>query len=309
MTIGIAAFGANAGLAIITALRTIEKIGTGAIGGFVSAVAIDGPIVQRAETQRGGASNLNVAGNLSTFESAPLSALISSGPDRPTPLASFVVARSEVGLVTGHRMPNAQGQDGRPLNVAVLEQMAEGVAPRAAIESILGSNPTADAGLIALNVGGDGYAANTLVVDQRPDAGHATAERNGARVLVVHNAITPSASLAALTAELVLDIIAPTRRICGTVRLSGGCPVRGGSKPRFIANVHGEVIQIIVEGLPESSSAVLNMGYQPPVVVDGVETGVLLYEPFLLARDNALVSADGMATIELPVARLATAES
>lgn len=309
MTIGIAAWGANAGLAIITALQAIEKISSGAIGGFVSAVATDGPIIQRAETQRGGVSNLRVAGTRSTFESAPLAALISSGPDRPEPLASFVAARSGVGLVSGHRMPNARGQDGTPLNVAVLVRMAEGATPRAAIESVLGENPTADTGLIALNVRGDGFAANTVTVDQRPDAGYASVERNGARVLVLHNAITPSETLAALTAELVLDMLAPRNRICGSVRLRAGCPVRIGDKPCIVANTNGEVIQIIVDNASDTQLDVINMGYQPGVMIDGIEAGFLLYEPFMMAHDNCLVSADGMAFIELPVGCLVSADA
>ncbi len=59
MTIGIAAYGPNAGQAIIDALRAAEAVGHGAISGFVSMVVIgeDGEL-HRIETQRGGTQGL-----------------------------------------------------------------------------------------------------------------------------------------------------------------------------------------------------------------------------------------------------------
>ncbi len=55
MTIGIAAFGAGAGRGVIAALKAVECVGRGAIGGFVSFAAIkgDGSLV-RASIQTGG---------------------------------------------------------------------------------------------------------------------------------------------------------------------------------------------------------------------------------------------------------------
>jgi hypothetical protein len=59
VTIGIAVRAPNAGQAAFEALRTVERVARGAIGGFVSFVAItaDGRLL-RAETQRGGTSTL-----------------------------------------------------------------------------------------------------------------------------------------------------------------------------------------------------------------------------------------------------------
>ncbi|MFK7860057.1 MAG: hypothetical protein AB8B64_14615 [Granulosicoccus sp.] len=300
MTIGIAACGAHAGRAVINALEMVEKIGLGAIGGFVSAVAVDGEEMQRAETQRGGTSQLTFAGARSSFECAPLAALISSGPDRPEPLSDFIVAQCGVGIVTGHRMPNYDGQDGTPLNIAVLDQMAKGACPQVAIESVLGDNPNADAGLIALNTEGKGFAANTSTVNTRPDIGDAFAERNGACVLVLHNAIRPSGALAELVAEVALDTLAPITRICGSIKLRAGCPVRQGGQACLVATETGEVIEIVVADPVVAGCAAINLGYQPAVVIKGKASGVLLYEPFLLANDKQLLSADGLDFMELP---------
>ncbi|MFK8083796.1 MAG: hypothetical protein AB8B97_26230 [Granulosicoccus sp.] len=300
MTIGIAACGTHAGRAVINALDTVEKIGLGAIGGFVSAVAVDGEEMQRAETQRGGTSQLKFEEARSTFECAPMAALISSGPDRPEPLSDFIVAQCGVGIVTGHRMPNYSGQDGVPLNIAVLDHMAKGVCPQLAIDSVLGSNPDADAGLIALNTEGKGYAANTSSVNTRPDIGHAFAQRNGACVLVLHNAIRPSGALAELVAEVAMDTLAPRTRICGNIKLRAGCPVRQGGQACLVATETGEVIEIVVAGSVVAGCGAINLGYQPAVVIKGKASGVLLYEPFLLACDEQLLSADGLDFMELP---------
>ena len=91
MTIGIAAYGPNAGQAIIDALRAAEVVGHGAISGFVSMVVIgeDGEL-HRIETQRGGTQGLLKGGEMPThFMRARHAALMSSGPDRPSPLAQF----------------------------------------------------------------------------------------------------------------------------------------------------------------------------------------------------------------------------
>jgi len=94
MTIGIVAHGPRAGLAIVRALRAIEAVGRGAIGGFVSFVSIasDGS-VERAETQRGGTIGLfpngETEGSAASLMEAPTAGLMSSGPDRPEPLIPF----------------------------------------------------------------------------------------------------------------------------------------------------------------------------------------------------------------------------
>jgi hypothetical protein len=63
MTIGIAAWGPDAGHAVFEALKVAEKVGRGSIGGFAVFVAItsDGRVI-RAETQRGGTATLFLQG-------------------------------------------------------------------------------------------------------------------------------------------------------------------------------------------------------------------------------------------------------
>jgi hypothetical protein len=156
MTIGIAAWGPDAGHAVFAALTAAEKVGRGSIGGFAVFVAItgDGRVI-RAETQRGGTATLFLNGETTGTNppdeagAAPLAALMSSGPDRPEPLAQFVVADGRAGLVTGHRLPNAAAVSGRPLNAEILELMRTGSAPADAVRQVLEANPHADAGVIA----------------------------------------------------------------------------------------------------------------------------------------------------------------
>src|SRR3546814_1161836 len=70
----------------------------------------------------------------------------------------FTPAEAAVGMVTGHRLPNTPGVDGRPLNLAVLARLQQGETPRQAVEEVLAANPEADAGLIALACDGSLFA-------------------------------------------------------------------------------------------------------------------------------------------------------
>jgi hypothetical protein len=158
VTIGIAAFGPQAGLAVFRALAAVETVGRGAIGGFASLVAIgaDGTL-WRAETQRGGTATLFVAGEATgippppEIAAAPWAGIISSGPDRPPPLARFTPADPAVGLLTGHRVPDSAGSDGLPLNQAVRARMGAGEAPAAALAAVFEAAPDAEAGILALH--------------------------------------------------------------------------------------------------------------------------------------------------------------
>ena len=77
--------------------------------------------------------------------------LMSSGPDRPEPLARFTPADPAVGLIQGHRLPNSAGSDGRPLNEVVLARMRAGETPAVAVAAVLEAASDADAGIIALD--------------------------------------------------------------------------------------------------------------------------------------------------------------
>jgi len=125
VTIGIAAHGPNAGLAIVKALAAVEAVGRGAIAGFVSFVAITAAGgIHRAVTQRGGSTALfdgDVQSIPAEIAAAETACLMSSGPDRPEPLSQFTSADPRIGLVTGHRMPNTIGVSGVNLNDEVLD--------------------------------------------------------------------------------------------------------------------------------------------------------------------------------------------
>ena len=97
MTIGIAAYGPNAGLAVFEALRAAEKIGQGAIGGFATYAAIgsDGTL-HRHQTQRGGSSTLFIQGE-------------STGTPPPAPVAEATAA-AVAEAVRAHRRPSPQAR-------------------------------------------------------------------------------------------------------------------------------------------------------------------------------------------------------
>src|SRR5437870_4273275 len=107
MTIGIAAHGSNAGLAVYKSLRAAERVGSGSIGGFATFAAItaSGKLLRHA-TQRGGTSTLFLDGEITGTEppsevaAAPSAAVISSGPERPE-LEKLLTADPVAGLVTG----------------------------------------------------------------------------------------------------------------------------------------------------------------------------------------------------------------
>ena len=94
MTIGIVAFGPNAGAGILAGLHTAETNGRGAIGGFVSLAALtkDGKLL-RASIQDGGSQKLFGTDLPTEIAQAQLVGLISSGPNH-SPLLTISVAFS-----------------------------------------------------------------------------------------------------------------------------------------------------------------------------------------------------------------------
>ncbi|MBN8999795.1 MAG: hypothetical protein J0H54_10505, partial [Rhizobiales bacterium] len=208
MTIGIGAIGPNAGLAVFRTLELAERIGSGAIGGYAVFAAIgDDGTLHRAETQRGGTRTLFTLGEQTgvtpprEIAEARYAAVMSSGPDRPAPLSQFLPGDGRVGLVTGHRLPNASGSDGRPYNAAVLDGMRSGSTAAAALEEVLGGAPDADAGMIALGPKAGIAMRNSARVARRPDLGSSLLTGpGGTAIAILHNAIWPAASLAPLLA-------------------------------------------------------------------------------------------------------------
>lgn len=310
MTIGIAAHGPQAGLAVLRALAAVESVGRGAIGGFVSFSAVsDTGEVLRAETQIGGTSGL-FPGGLHVAPAGLLQArvagLMSSGPDRPAPLSQFTPARAGVGLVTGHRMPNTVGTNGINLNEEVLGLMAHGLSPEVAVSRVIAANPDVDAGVIALAVDGGIFAADTAHVKRRGDTGRAVlgSRAAGAVVAVLHNAIHPFRPLAALAAEVALDVMHPADTADGWIRLHEGIRLRPGRTNAVDVDADGEVETIFVEDRRFLAGLwSLGLGYETAVLRSDAPLGVMLYEPYIVIEDGLIRTVDGKPEKMVPIRR------
>ena len=312
MTIGIAVSGPNAGRAVFRALQAVERAGRGSIGGFASFVAITeaGELV-RAETQRGGSRTLFTAGETTgvapptAVAEARLAAVMSSGPDRPAPLSQFTPGRAGVGLVTGHRLPNLPGVDGRPLNLAVLDRMAAGAPAALAARAELERNPEADAGIIALDLAGGLYAGNTAFVERRPDLGQALIEdpASGAKVAVLHNAIQPHPPLAGLAAAIALDAIAPVDRADLWVTLAAGTPVELGLENCVLVDAAGQTVRVTVTqpGWLDGRRQGAVIQFAARVRQDNRLLGHATEEPYCVVEAGRLVSLSGARSVRLGV--------
>lgn len=308
MTIGIAATGPNAGLAVYLALAAVERVASGAIGGFATLAVIDRQgRLHRASTQRGGTRTLFIETEHTgvppppVIASASFAALMSSGPERPVPLDQFVAADPRAGLVTGHRLPNAACVTGRPLNIEVLERLRGGHTAQAAVDPVLDADPDADAGVIAVDLQGRLYARNSARVARRTDLGHARREHPeaGAVVEILHNAMSPSGSVAALAADIALETMVPYYRADGTVTVRAGTPVTLGPAHRVLVDASGTVFRIettdqrILAGLHNCAAIYL----AAEVVRDGRLIGHTVTEPNVVVEDGLIVTLSGQAEV------------
>lgn len=308
MTIGIAASGPRAGLAIFRALGAVERIARGAIGGFVSFAAItaDGRLV-RFETQRGGTTTLFVDGERTGVDppswvaQAPVAALMSSGPDRPEPLSQFVAGDAGAGLVTGHRLPNRSGSAGMPVNQQVLQYLVDGHAPQAAVNAVLDASPQADAGLIAVDLQGCLYARNSARVATRPDLGGVRRETDDAVVEVLHNAIHPVAAVAHLAAELALDIMQPRFNPDAWLAIHAGIPVEAGKQAAVLVDADLQAVRVVTTDpdllLNVQGGSALYIG--AAVLRDGQRIGTLIEESYVLLEDGIIRSLSGQQSLWL----------
>ncbi|MCI5074056.1 hypothetical protein [Oricola sp.] len=209
MTIGIAAAGPRAGLGIFHALRAVERVGRGAIGGFVSLAVLtsDGEIL-RASTQTGGTTTL-FGGDGPPLEiaEARLAVLMSSGPNRPEPLAQFTPVRPDVALITGHRLPNVVAVGATPPNEMLLDAIETGLSAQAAVRQVLQANADADAGVIALTPAGEIALGDTALVERRGDRGGLlfSDEQAGVTGGVLHNSIFPVRGITEIVAGMIID--------------------------------------------------------------------------------------------------------
>jgi hypothetical protein len=306
MTIGIGAFGDRAGQAVIEGLAAAEAIGRGALHGFVTFVAIgpDGRL-HRAEVQDGGTKTL-LAGRPvpDLIANAPLAGLMSSGPNRPTPLSQFTPADPDVGLVTGHRFPNSRGVHDRPLNLDVLELMRQGFDPEAALARVIADNPQADAGFIALSRDGRLHAENTPYLLGFGDAGKATGRFGDGKagVEVLHNAISPHGSLANLVVEVALSVMGSPHAPNSVAPFRAGVPLLISDENAIHLDDAGKVQAIVTHDKRYAlGSWSFGLGYRARVYRQNVLVGSALYEPFLTAEDGKIASIDGGSSINLPI--------
>lgn len=315
MTIGIAVTGQGAGLAAFRALAAVEKVARGAIGGFVSFVAItEASELVRAETQRGGTTTLFTDGEKTgvpppaAVAEARFAALMSSGPDRPAPLAQFTPGDPAAGLLTGHRLPNVPGDGAdQPLNLAVLDRLRAGAAPEAAIRAELDAHPEADAGLIALDLEGRLFLADSAFVQQRADRGSAllTDPAAGRGVAVLHNAIHPHGPLAGLAAAVAMDSMAPADRADFAITLETGLLLELGATDALHVDAHDRVRRITVTRAawlgPRRDGAAVN--FATPVLRNGRTIGTTTEEPYCVVATGRLCSLSGQERVTIGVRR------
>ena len=100
-----------------------------------------------------------------------LAGLMSSGPNRPEPLAQFVAPQTGFGIVTGHRMPQTVDQNGTTLNALLLANMGKKMHPQSAIDAVTTQHQNADAGFIAFSIDGNIVQGNCESVSMRLDQG------------------------------------------------------------------------------------------------------------------------------------------
>ncbi|RZM79027.1 DUF6963 family protein [Leptolyngbya iicbica] len=310
MTIAIAASGPNAGLAIFKALQAAEAVGTGAIRGFVMlAVITSEGELQRYETQRGGTRTLFTEGETTGVEppemvqGAIAAALISSGPDRPTPLSQFLTADANAGLVTAHRVPQGPSINGIPLNVEVLDALQSGQSAQAATESVLAANPQADVGFITIDRQGNLYLQNAPRVQKRPDIGMAYREdaATGAKLGVLHNAISPYSSLAPLVADIGFRCMVEPAPVIGHFTIAAGVPIIYGDVDAVDVDEYGVAQRVVTSDRTFTDRDRSGVGIYLHSIVrhNGQAIGKTLFEPICIVSGGHIVEMSGQTSLQI----------
>lgn len=302
MTIGIVAYGPRAGRAVLEGLAAAERVGRGAISGFVSLAVLgtDGT-PRRAATQENGTRGLGTLPE--DTMAAPVAAVMSSAPNRPEPLALFVAGAHGIGLVTGHRFPNMPGRSGVPLNREILDRMAAGSSPAAAVAAVIAGNEEADAGVIAIDTKGRLGSADTRRLARLADCGSARlgSRRAGALVAVRHNGIRPARGLAWVVAEVAFAALRGETAPEGWTELRAGVPVVAADADRIMVDARGVATLLEVSGGLGAGTRHIGMGSGVPVFAGSTCLGFTTYEPFLVVRDGMLASIDGEPAYRVPL--------
>lgn len=313
MTVAVVCSGPDAGRAALEALAHVEKVGRGAIGGFAHLALVltkDGTgCVVRIETQRHGSTALYQAIGEGEYEGvmgATVAALISSGPDRPTPLSQFVAADPSGCVATGHRMPQAMGKKGKTLVVDALERMLEGQDSCQAVRGVMVENAHADAGIIGADLEGRVYAQNSDRVLRRPDVGHARRQQGDIVVEVLANSIGPEGqAIAELAAAIAMEVMSPNKPN-NSLWLGMGTPVEFAEEDAIVVE---EIRGLAYISCVRSTDPLANHSSREEVALIGPQTAVIWQggkrfgtccsEPFMVIDKGRLVSCDGQEFYEV----------
>lgn len=306
MTIAIGAIGKNAGLAVWKALNSVEKVTSGSIGGFATFTIIgeDGKTEYYC-TQRGGSRTLFTSGDsVSTYPpetviKAPIAGVISSGPDRMEPLSDFLVSEDNVGLVTGHRIPQAIGVNGLPVNIEVLKLMKKGIPANVAIEMVMSHNPNVDAGLIAIDLKGNCGIMNSIKVENRIDAAKAIVEKDDAKVMVLNNEIYPVKITADLAAAIAIQVMSEERKPDFQISIDIGLKVQHGPDDKVVIDENNRAIEVFT-----TDSTILKgrvtcvVPYLGSIIVKNNKIiGKLMNEPITILDNGKIMDLAGQKTI------------
>ena len=305
MTIGIVAFGANAGAGILAGLHSVETNGRGAIGGFVSLAALteDGRLF-RASIQDGGSQALFGTDLPIEIAQAQLVGLISSGPNRPEPLSDFVAAEAGVGIVTGHRMPQTRVDDGIALNAMVLAAMKSGAHPQVAVDQVIALHPEMDTGFLACSTAGFIGSGSTKSVLARGDQAVGILESTSvtARVATIHNAISPSNLISSLSNQVTLDAMLRPDTPVGWVKVVSGITLEQGAEAQIHIGLDGNAEHIFVpNGHFLTGNWSVGLGDKVAVMASGQRIGWLGYEPFMTVKNGQVLDIDGHTEIRIPL--------
>lgn len=306
MTIGIAAYGPRAGGSILHALKAVETLGRGALGGFVSLATIDEHgIVNYYTCQKNGAQGLFLDNCIpASVAQAKFAVLMSSGPNRPEPLQTFTPGLSGIGLITGHRMPNTLDENGTMMNERVLELIKDGLAPQHALGAVLEENPNADVGFLMLSIEHGLYAANNDCVTKRLDQGLIIRQDKERKfgTGVIHNAIEPHKAIAHLAVEVAIDYMFPNDLADQKILFCEGTPLKIAESVSVVVDAECVVREIHVTNTNYvSGTAHIGLGFEVPVFKSGHQIGRMKYEPFMEVVDGVLVLIDGYDTLSVSI--------
>ena len=296
MTIGIAIRGPRAGLAAIATLRSVELLGRGAIGGFcVFAFRDPDGEFHYATTQDGGTAGLDLPNG---WDQTDLAALISSGPNRPEPLTQFLPTRTDVGLVTGHRLPNSRLSDGIPINQRALELMGQNVLDNTTLQQLVDQAPAMDAGLICLPPTGPCLIANSPRVTGRDDVGRYIFHQHDHACAILHNSIYSAClkgdALAAVLGAIGLEQMGIGQAALGFATLPDQVKVVPGYEEYVQIDDTGRVLAIYSAdpAYAEARPRITAIYSRVPILRDGKRIGWAATEVFARVADLTLYPDD-----------------